>query len=68
MDQSETCRFCRFWYPTSKVKQQVSSAEERKIAARGQCRRYAPQPSALTTAWMVTKSEEWCGEFRPTGG
>ncbi|MGB0748369.1 MAG: hypothetical protein ACPGO3_06455 [Magnetospiraceae bacterium] len=59
------CRRCRFWNPALRVKTARASGEERNVASRGQCRRYAPQPSALTTTWMETKGDDWCGEFQP---
>ncbi|NQV83718.1 MAG: hypothetical protein HQ494_07850 [Rhodospirillales bacterium] len=37
----------------------------RKDSAKGLCRRYAPQASALTTVWMETKSSDWCGDHVP---
>ena len=42
----------------------------RKQADRGQCRRYAPRASALTTVWMETRSTDWCGDYqaRPDEG
>ena len=59
----ETCRTCRYWRPASRIKQQMPTDEERRIATRGQCRRRAPRPSALTSTWMETRADDWCGEY-----
>jgi hypothetical protein len=40
----------------------------RKKAERGQCRRYAPRASALTTVWMDTRAWDWCGDYQPLIG
>lgn len=79
-DVVESCQNCRYWHPSWKFKKQQryeSGAQDldaanprltgglRKESAKGLCRRYAPQASALTTVWMETKSSDWCGDFEP---
>ena len=81
-DIVDSCQNCRFWQPGWKFKkhqQYVSGASGldaanprmtsalRKDSAKGLCRRYAPQASALTTVWMETKSSDWCGDFEGIG-
>lgn len=77
---AESCQTCRFWQPGWKFKKQqqyesgaagLDAANPRmtnalrKDSAKGLCRRYAPQASALTTVWMETKSSDWCGDYAP---
>ena len=40
----------------------------KRTADRGQCRRYAPRASALTTVWMETRAWDWCGDYRTSDG
>ena len=65
MERDVNCRDCRFWLPLVKVRQVESDSERRRIAVKGECRRYAPSPAALTTTWMSVKPGEWCGDFQP---
>ena len=75
---AEFCQTCRFWQPGWKFKKQQQyqsnaagldaanprmTSALRKDSAKGLCRRYAPQASALTTVWMETKSSDWCGDY-----
>lgn len=77
-EEAETCQNCRFWQPNWKFKKQSSleskaasldvaiprnTSSLRSSTAKGLCRRYAPQTSSLTTVWMETKSEDWCGDY-----
>lgn len=77
-DVVDSCQNCRYWHPSWKFKQQQrydSGAVEldsanlratsrfRKASLKGQCRRHAPQASALTTVWMETNNTDWCGDY-----
>ena len=77
-DVVDSCQNCRYWLPGWKFKQQQrydSGAVEldaanpratgrfRKTSPKGQCRRYAPRASPLTTVWMETNSTDWCGDY-----
>ncbi len=68
------CISCIYWSPSIKSGiaeviqsklpgKAVLSTEGRDRAVRGQCRRHAPTPSAITTVWMTTKPRDWCGDF-----
>ena len=81
MSNEQTCETCRFWNPAWRFKKQVGpdphadvtpldlpnrpTSIARKKAERGQCRRYAPRASALTTVWMETRGWDWCGDYEP---
>lgn len=81
MSDEQTCENCRFWNAAWRFKKQIGPDPHadttpldlpkapaplpRKKADRGQCRRYAPRASALTTVWMETRAWDWCGEFEP---
>lgn len=84
METIENCGNCRFWRPAWKLKHRSlgeSALKQRfekkadedgavRASERGQCRRYAPRASALTTIWMETKASDWCGEYeveKPVG-
>jgi len=77
-EEAEACQNCRFWMPSWLFKKQQRYASEAKTmdtanprntsglrssSAKGLCRRYAPQAGALTSVWMETKSEDWCGDY-----
>ncbi len=77
-EEAEACQNCRFWQPGWKFKKQqrfktsaaaLDAANPRNTStlrgssAKGLCRRYAPQASPLTSVWMETKSEDWCGDY-----
>ncbi len=78
MSEYETCQTCRYWDPTWKFKKNQRYAQDssleisnprrteglRKQSAKGLCRRYAPQASALTTVWMETSGADWCGDYQ----
>ncbi len=78
-DIVDSCQNCVFWHPSWLFKKQqrhdTADAELdaanpraigalRKNSAKGLCRRYAPQASALTTVWMETKGADWCGDYK----
>lgn len=78
MHENEACETCRFWAAAWRFRKQlgpdphaettpleVPSGLTRKKADRGQCRRYAPRASALTTVWMDTRAWDWCGDYQP---
>lgn len=81
MTTPNTCESCRFWNPAWRFKKHGGSgapadaapldlsrphaSAARKKSDRGQCRRYAPRASALTTIWMETRPWDWCGEHEP---
>lgn len=71
MHDGEICETCRFWNPAWRFKRQAEASlsdatgSVAKRTDRGQCRRYAPRASALTTAWMETRSWDWCGDYQP---
>ena len=80
----EFCRNCRHWHPAWRFKRKSLASRDVKTpmenlsapgtdpakrqSERGQCRRYAPRASALTTVWMETNGTDWCGEFVPLNG
>jgi len=83
MSDDEFCQNCRFWDPKWKFKKEQRFEREpsatdlanprmttglRKQSGKGLCRRYAPQASALTTAWTETESSDWCGDFQKMSG
>jgi hypothetical protein len=78
MRENEICGTCRFWCPAWRFRKPLRGAEEtpidlptqaplvdslKKHSQRGQCRRYAPRASALTTVWMETRYTDWCGDY-----
>ncbi len=78
MADQEACMNCRFWNPNWKFKREQRYQQEgvaldqtnprrteglRAKSSKGLCRRYAPQASALTTVWMETKPDDWCGDY-----
>lgn len=81
MYDNEVCENCRFWSAAWRFRKQVGADPHadvtplevpqpvgglvRKKADRGQCRRYAPRASALTTVWMDTRAWDWCGDYQP---
>ena len=55
---SRQCKFCEFW-------ETEGSSQEN-----GECHRDAPKTNHEQNqrAWLITKGEDWCGEFRVHSG
>ncbi len=77
MNNSENCGNCRFWLPSVRLKHKLIARSDAIASLRskwkkdigtsdkGLCRRHAPFASALTTVWVKTRAEHWCGEYEP---
>lgn len=53
------CDRCRFW----------DTSEFTPPSEYGHCRRFPPPTVTVGEhPWPVTAEDDWCGEFRPTGG
>ncbi len=80
MADAEACVNCRYWHPAWKFKREQGDQAEgadlnisnprrmeglRRRSRKGFRRRYAPRASSLTTVWMATKPNEWCGDYDP---
>ncbi len=64
MAQARSCDRCQYWAPDWGLKKPSKLLKDGR-SKQGQCHRYAPQSSALSLSWPMTKSEIWCGDFEP---